>query len=88
MTPPLQVLDDPASQGWGARYLADTCLYVFHFSCALYREGYDQRKWRAMADSHARRAHALNLQLQGPLSPDTCRSEQYVRDMDSFLKDD
>lgn len=84
----LQVLEGPGSRGWGERYLADTHLCVMRFSCALFQEGYDQRKWRALAEQHAQRAHALTLQLQGPLSPDTRRSRRYVRDIDALLRGD
>lgn len=80
-----QVLEDPRSLGWGERYLAEAHLYVVHFSGALFREGYDQRRWREAAESHAQKAYSLNLRLQGPLSPDTMRSLDYVRDIEHLL---
>ena len=82
------MLQGPQSRGWGERYLGDAHLAVMRFSCALFQEGYDERKWRALAEAHAQQAHALTLQLQGPLSPDTRRSLGYIRRIEALLRGD
>lgn len=81
----IQLLEHPESIGWGERFLADTYLCMFHFSCSLYKLGYDCRKWRQSAEHFVNEAHNMNIKLQGHFSPDSCRTKQYKKRIDEIL---
>ena len=67
----VSLLLSPTAMPWSARYIPSAYVYLYHISSSL--------RMRSRAVDAIREAHRWNLLLQGPLTPDSKRSEQLVR---------